>query len=295
MADIKKIRAKTGAGIAACKKALTEAGGDFAKAEDLLRVQGATTLLKRAGNTASEGLVGVVPHGNGATIFDLNCETDFVEKNDLFRNFAQAVFGAIEKLGNEGAEISVDGVMASPSAQGTGTLNDQLNELGLAVREKIELSRVETFTKEDGHHVFWHVENNRGSKLMGKQAVVCKVASTGDGSKLQKDFAEAFAVHCICTGPIAVTRDRIPKDAIDREQNIQMEIVKQSGKPEEMIEKIVGGKMNKWFKEKTLMDQVWVCDDTNRTVQKVFDTDVKEMVGAPVTVEDFRCWKIGES
>jgi elongation factor Ts len=253
-AQVKELRDKTGAGMMDCKKALTEANGDFEKAIEILRKKGASVAAKRAERTANEGVIltKILDDGNTGVILEVNCETDFVAKSDDFINFANSVMDAI--VNNKPA--SIDELMKL-SANGL-TIADELSNMIGKIGEKIEVSRFKIETAEGGlvteyvHH---------GSKL-GVLIRADNVAAEGknDFNDLSKDIAMQVAAM----NPGFLKKEEVSQGVLDKEIEIYKEIARKEGKPEQILEKIASGKLSKFYDENCLIEQAFVKDNSKK-------------------------------
>jgi elongation factor Ts len=256
-ADVKELRERTGAGMMECKRALEETGGDMEAAIDLLRSRGAAKAAKRAGREASEGTVSVyVENGVGALV-ELNCETDFVARNDNFRSLARQLAEHVA-----GHASGVDGTAAGEAVAdqrflgGDTSVGDVVTGVSANTGENIVLRRFARFEASGGV---------LGSYVhtTGKIGVLVELDG-GAGA----DVARDVAMHIAAARPLAVTSAEIAPEVVARERAVYLEQVRQEGKPEQIQEKIVAGKLRKFYQEQTLMDQAFV-KDPDRTVAQV--------------------------
>lgn len=265
-AEVNNLRKQTGAGMMDCKKALVEADGDFDAAVEFLRKKGQKVAAKRGDNEASEGLVIAKANeaGTSGVIVKINCETDFVAKNDEFGKFAHSIvdialakgIGNTEDLNKEDAGgISVE-----------DKVTEQIGKIG----EKIQLSEV---AKVDADHVeAYNHPGNQVASLVGLNKAGDKIAEAG------RDVAMQIAAM----NPVALNQEGVPQSVIDKEIEIGMDTARQEGKPEEMLEKISRGKLNKFFKENTLLDQAFIKDN-KLSVSKYLNS-----VESGLTVTEFK-------
>jgi elongation factor Ts len=270
--DVNKLRKMTGAGMMDCKKALTEANGDFEVAIDLLRKTGQKVSASRADRQTSEGSIFVKTDANGqqGILIALNCETDFVAKNEEFQALGVEI---LEQAANN-APSSVDALMALPS--GDLTIGEKVVGLIGKIGEKIEISAYERL-KADKVITYIHA----GSKL---GVLVGLDGSNGsDVSSAGRDVAMQIAAM----NPVAVDRDQVDITVVEREMAIGREQAIAEGKPENIIDKIAAGKLNKFYKENTLLNQTFVKDNS-LTVSKYLDS-----IKQGLTVNDFRRVSIG--
>ena len=240
--DVKELREKTGAGMLDCKKALEENNGDMEKAIDWLREKGIAKAAKKESRIAAEGLCQIKVDGNTAVILEVNSETDFVAKNEEFTNFVDYLADQI--LANDVA--TVEDVLAIED--GGETINDKLVALVAKIGEKISFRRFEKVTKED--------DSNFGTyKHMGGKIGVIVVVK-GANEEVAKDVA----MQACAMNPTGLNRESIPAEVIEREAKIIKEQVMAEGKPEDIAEKMVTGRLNKFYKEVCLVEQAFIKD-----------------------------------
>ncbi len=273
-ADVNKLRKQTGAGMMDCKKALVEANGDFEAAIDILRKKGQKVAAKRADRDAAEGLVlaKTTDDGKRGVLVVVNCETDFVAKNDDFGKFANTILDLA--LSNSPGNLDE---LKSLSFEGNGvTIADKITEQTGVIGEKIDLSAYESIASET---VIAY--NHPGNKL----ATI--VGFNKDNSALADDAGRQVAMQIAAMAPIAVDKDNVDQATIDREIEVGKEQAIQEGKPAEMAEKIAMGRLNKFFKETTLLNQQFVRDN-KLTVKQFLEQNDKEL-----TVTDFKRIQLG--
>lgn len=264
-ADIAKLRKMTGAGMMDCKEALNESKGDFEAAIDYLRKKGQKISAKRADREANEGIVVARTNDSNTkgVIIEINCETDFVAKNEEFSNFVSQVANKALELNPSGIDeliqIKLDNL----------TIAEKLDELRGKIGEKIELS---SYKKLEGKNVVSY--NHYGNKI----GVL--VALNIPGTQFHSPGKDV-AMQVAALNPVAVNKERVPEEVVTRETEIAMEQTRQEGKPENLLEKISQGKLNKFFKENTLLSQDFVKDNT-----KTIDQFLKG-VDKNLTVDDF--------
>lgn len=255
--DVNKLRQMTGVGIMDCKKALIEANGDFEAAVDLLRKKGQKVSASRAGREAGEGVVVALTNGHAGVVIELNCETDFVAKNEEFNKFA-----------NEVAETALAQLPADVEALRNCQLNgrsiaeittDMIGKIG----EKIEVSRYQVL-KSDGVVSYIH----------GNKKIAVLVGLNQSLSANSEAAGRDAAMQVAALSPVAVDKDQVDPSTIQREIEIGKEQARAEGKPEEMLEKIAMGKLNKFYKESTLLNQDFV-KDPSVTVAKMLDNASK--------------------
>ena len=245
-AQVNELRQKTGAGMMDCKKALTEANGDIQKAIEILRKKGASVASKRAEKTAGEGLIltKVSDNKKEGAIVEVNCETDFVANSDDFKNFADDVVNTVASDKPE----DVEELLKSNSLQ--NKLNDVMGKVG----EKMEISRFKIEEAPNGLIVDYI---HPGSKL----GVLVKFEDETDADNLA-GLGKDIAMQVAAMNPICVYREEVPKETINKEIEIYKEIAKKEGKPEQILEKIAQGKLNKFYQENCLFEQAFIKDNT---------------------------------
>ncbi|WP_114747758.1 translation elongation factor Ts [Pleomorphovibrio marinus] len=270
--EVNKLRQMTGAGMMDCKKALTEAEGDFEKAIDILRKKGQKVSASRADRETKEGVVAthVSEDGSKGTMISLTCETDFVAKNEEFVALANSILEAAVK---ENAS-SVETVLALPYEN--ITIGEKITEMTGKIGEKIEVSHLERVT---GEKVEPYIHSN------GKLGVLVALTNTNgaDVEEAGKDVAMQIAAM----NPVAVDKDGVDATMVEREIEVGKDQARQEGKPEAMLEKIAMGKLNKFYKENTLLSQAFV-KDSSKTIAQYLDG-----VNKGLTVAEFKRISIG--
>lgn len=252
--QVKELRDKTGAGMVDCKKALEEANGDFQKAIELLRKKGAAVAAKRAEKAANEGLIltRVFDNGSSAVIVEINCETDFVAKSEDFVNFANFVLDTLVQ--NKPADVNS---LLQLSMNGKN-VQDELNALIGKIGEKIEVSRFAFENVENGLIVDYIHHGSKLGVLVSAENVPQDKAS--ELHPILKDIAMQIAAM----RPITIYREEIDKSVIEKELEIYKELARKEGKPEQVLEKIAMGKLNKFYEENCLIEQIFVKDNTKK-------------------------------
>jgi elongation factor Ts len=248
---VKELRDKTGAGMMDCKKALVESEGDFEKAIEILRKKGASVAAKRAERTASEGIVltEMLDDGSRGVMVEVNCETDFVAKSDDFIDFAKFVLDTVVK--NKPKNIEE---LLSMSNNGK-SVQDELTNIVGKIGEKIEISR---FVIEESDNGLVTDYIHHGSKL----GVFVRIDNASEEGKEElKDFAKDVAMQVAAMKPTYVSRNDVPADVIDKEKDIYKEVARKEGKPEQILDRIAEGKLNKFFQEYCLVEQASIKDN----------------------------------
>ena len=281
---VKELRDKTGAGMMDCKKALTEVAGDVEAAVDWLRKKGLAAAAKKSGRIASEGLVGVAAEHGRAAVVEVNAETDFVARNPTFQAFVEEVAKIALAVGDD-----VETIKAAPFP-GTGrTVADELTHLVATIGENMTIRRAKVLSVPDGIvATYVHSALKPG---LGKIGVIVAVATNGVG--VSQDAGEAIqtlgrqiGMHVAATRPDALDISGVSPEALEREKNVLTEQAKASGRPENVIARMVEGRVQKFYEEVALLEQVWVHDGKSR---------VKDVVkNASATVTGFARFALGE-
>ena len=280
---VKDLREQTGAGMMDCKKALTESGGDMEAAVDWLRKKGLSAAAKKAGRVAADGLVAVASQGNKAAMVEVNAETDFVARNEAFQNFA---LGVAETALKTGADI--EGLKKQAHGEG-GTVEDRLTHHIATIGENLTLRRVAHLTVPQG--IVASYVHNAAAPNLGKIGVLVALESSADAVKLG-ELGKQIAMHVAAARPEALTIKDVDTKALDRERNVLAEQARASGKPEEIIAKMVEGRLRKYYEEVVLMEQVYVIDGESR-ISQVIEKTSKEL-GSPVKLAGFVRYQVGE-
>jgi len=281
---VKELRDKTGVGMMDCKKALAESGGDIEAAVDWLRTKGLAQAQKKAGRVAAEGLIGVVADGNVAAVVEVNAETDFVARNETFQGFVNEFAKLALGQGDDLATLK------AADFPGTGrTVEEELTHLIATIGENMNLRRASRLAVDDGV-IASYVHNSLADGL-GKIGVLVALESSGDSAALAT-LGKQLAMHVAAAKPQSVSRDDLDPGALERERQVLMEQARESGKPEEIIEKMVEGRLRKFYEEVCLLDQTFVIDGESR-VSQVIEGTAKDL-GADVKVAGFRLFVLGE-
>ncbi|MCY0094837.1 translation elongation factor Ts [Hoeflea ulvae] len=283
-AMVKELRDKTGAGMMDCKKALAENGGDMEAAVDWLRAKGIAKADKKSGRTAAEGLVAVASEGKSAVVVEVNSETDFVARNDGFQDLARSI--ASVALTTDGSDAAVSAAtVPSTGKTVTDTVKDAIAHIG----ENMSFRRSAKLSVDDG--VVATYVHNAVADGLGKLGVIVAVKSTGNAEALQA-IGRQVAMHIAATNPLALTSDDVDPVIADRERNVFIEQARESGKPEAIIEKMVEGRMRKFYEEVALLSQAFVMNP-DLTVGAAVKA-VEAEAGAPVEIAGFVRFQLGE-
>ncbi len=281
---VKELREKTGAGMMDCKKALSENAGDLESAVDWLRKKGLAAAAKKAGRVAAEGLIGVAAEATSGAVVEVNAETDFVARNDKFQAFVRQVAAlALDAKGDLAALQAAD-------YPGSGhTVADELTQLIATVGENMTLRR--SACLEVGQGVVATYVHNQAAPGLGKIGVLVALESGADAAALAA-LGKQLAMHIAAAAPQSVDSADLDPAAIERERNVLAEQARASGKPEEIVEKMVEGRLRKFYEEVCLLDQVFVIDGETK-VRKVLEAAGKEH-GADIKVGGFVRYLLGE-
>jgi len=275
---VKDLREKTGAGMMDCKKALTETDGDIEVAIDWLRKKGLAAAAKKSGRIAAEGLIGVASATNKAAIVEVNAETDFVARNETFQEFVTTVANIALSTGDD-----LDAINAAPFAETGRTVAEQLTHLVATIGENMSLRRAKVLTVSRGVvATYVHAALKPG---LGKIGVLAAIEGPGEFATLET-LGRQVGMHVAASRPEALDIDAVDPAALERERAVLSEQARASGKPENIIEKMVEGRIRKYYEEVVLLEQVWVHDGESR-VRAV----VKK---AGVTLTGFARFQLGE-
>jgi elongation factor Ts len=280
---VKALRDKTGAGMMDCKTALTETAGDSEAAIDWLRKKGLSKAAKKAGRVAAEGLIGVAVGGDAGALVEVNAETDFVARNDQFKEFVKKTADiALQEAGD------LDKLLNRPMESGN-TVQHTLTEMVAKIGENMSVRRAVMLGVSEG--VVASYVHNASSPELGKIGVLVAVKSSADKAKLAP-LGKQIAMHIAAAAPLALTPEHLPKDVVERERAVQADIARQSGKPENVIEKMLEGRMRKFYEESVLLSQTFVIDGETQ-ISKVLEKASKDF-GAKVEIEGFVRFQVGE-
>ena len=277
---VKKLREATGAGFKDCNLAIKESGGDLDKAIEILRVKGISKASKKMSRDAKEGVVVVSGDDNKTSVIEVNCETDFVAKNDDFISFVKE----LSELNNQHSS-NQDELKKAVMKNGQ-SVDDNLVALIAKIGEKITIGKSKTIENKSGvnnHYLHTVVKDN-----VAKLAVLVSL-DTNDKSDTVKSFGKQLSMHIAASNPLALESNLIDQAVIDKEQELVAEELKNSGKPDEIAKKISLGKMNKFKEENALLTQAWVMEPKKK-VQDI----VKELSVADLKIKEFFRIKIGE-
>jgi elongation factor Ts len=286
---VKALRESTGAGMMDCKRALDEAGGDMQAATDVLRVKGLAKAAKKADRVAAEGAVALALRSDGAgmtgALIELNAETDFVARNELFQGAARKVAVAALDIGGD-----VEALRAAP-IDGAADVNELIAGLVATIGENMMLRRVVSFQVSQGAVGGYIHGALAGAPDLGRIGVIVAVEGAGDQAKLQ-ELARNIALHAAATNPLSLAPDDLDPASVEKEKAILTEQAAESGKPPNVVEKMVEGRIRKWMEEVVLLKQAYVKNPDQTIEQLVADT--AKAVGSPIKVIGFARLALGE-
>jgi elongation factor Ts len=279
---VKELRDKTGAGMMDCKAALGETGGDLESAIDWLRKKGLAKAAKKAGRVAAEGLIGIAIAPNKGIVVEVNSETDFVARNDLFQGLVKMIADVALTTGTDVGKILAGRV-------GDRTVADAITETIAKVGENMTLRRAASLSVGKG--VVASYVHNSVIDGLGRIGVIVALESTGDANEL-KAFGRMVAMHIASANPQAIEPSGLDAATVEREKNILGEKFKAQGKPANVVQKIVESGLKTFYKEVCLLDQGFIFDDKKSVTQAVKEAEGK--VGAPIKVTGFLRYALGE-
>ena len=277
---VKKLREATGAGFKDCNLAIKESGGDLDKAVEILRVKGISKASKKMSREAKEGVVAISGNENKTSVIEVNCETDFVAKNDDFTNFVKELSVLNNQKSSNKNELKIS------KMKNGETVEDNLVALIAKIGEKITIGKTKTLENKgtvNNHYLHTVVKDN-----VAKLAVVVSLETKNKSDDI-KNFGKQLSMHIAASNPLALESNLIEQSIIDKEQELVTEELKNSGKPEDIAKKISMGKMNKFKEENALLSQAWVMEPKKK-VQDI----LKELSVTDLKIKEFYRIKIGE-
>ncbi len=281
---VKELREKSGAGMMDCKKALGETDGDLEAAVDWLRTKGLAAAAKKAGRVAAEGLVAVSVDGNKGAVVEVNAETDFVARNDAFQDLVEGIAKIAIGTGDD-----VDALKAA-DYPGTGrTVEEEVTNAVATIGENMSIRRAAGLEVSNG--VLANYIHNAMKPGLGKIAVLVALESEGGTDGLE-DVGKQIAMHIAAARPQSVSRDDLDAEAVERERQVLIEQARESGRPEEIIQKMVEGRLRKFYEEVCLLEQTFVIDGESK-VSKIVE-DAGKAAGGAVKVSGFKLFVLGE-
>lgn len=278
---VKELREKSGAGMMDAKKALEENNGDMEAAVDFLRKKGLAKAEKKSSRTAAEGLVAISSKGTSGAVIEVNSETDFVARNENFQTFVQKIVEMSLEAGDLESLMGMD--------YDGKSVQDTLTNMIATIGENMGIRRIETLTVNDGAVVGYI--HNATAPNMGKIGVLVALESTGDKAKLE-ELGKKIAMHVAAAFPQYLDSSSVDEDVLEKERNIIRDQAKQEGKPDNIIEKMLEGRIRKFLEEICLMDQIFVMDGETK-ISKLLENAAAE-VGAPVELKAYARYQLGE-
>jgi elongation factor Ts len=283
--DVRELRERTGAGMMDCKKALVENNGDIESAVDWLRKKGLASASKKSGRTTSEGLIGVLSNQMQGALVEVNSETDFVSRNETFQQFVKT----ITELALSGAS-DLDALKNMPYP-GTGrTVSEELTHLISIIGENMNLRRMASLSVTQG--VVTSYLHAATTNMLGRIGVLVALESSGNVAELQ-EVGKQIAMHVAAANPQACYIEDLSPESIAREEAIYIEQAEGSGKPPEVVNKMVEGRLRKFYEAAVLNEQLFLIDDSKRTVKQVVE-DLSKKLGTPVKLNGFIQFRLGE-
>ncbi|MFL5267157.1 MAG: translation elongation factor Ts [Stellaceae bacterium] len=281
---VKELREKTGAGMMDCKRALGDSNGDIEAAIDWLRKKGLSAAAKKAGRVAAEGLIGVATRGPVGALVEVNSETDFVARNKDFQSFVQVL-----------SQLALDGsgeidALREASFPGSGrTVEEELTHLISTIGENIVLRRIKRLTTDQGA-VLSYVHNALGPGI-GKIGVLVTLASNAAADQLA-GLGKQLAMHVAAANPLYLDVPSVPQSALDRERDVLREQARATGKPDSVVDRMVEGRLRKFYEEFVLLEQIFVVDQETE-ISKVVE-QASKAAGAAIRVASFARFALGE-
>lgn len=285
-AMVKELRETTGAGMLDCKKALVEANGDMEQAVDWLRKKGLASAAKKSSRVAAEGLVAVAVDGNKGAVVEVNSETDFVAKNEIFQEYVE---DAAKVALHCNGDVEAMKAFVCPKCADSKTFGERLTDMIAKIGENMNLRRAKVISVNNG--VVCSYVHNAVRNGLGKIGVLVALESTADKAKLE-ELGKHIAMHIAATAPIALNIAGVAPEAVEHEKSIFAEQAKASGKPANIIEKMVEGRIRKFYEEVVLEEQAFIMDPDKKIKDIV--ADAAKECGADIKLADFVFFKLGD-
>lgn len=279
-AMVSELRKKTGAGMMDCKKALAETGGNIDDAVDFLRKKGLSAAAKKSGRVAAEGAVAAISEGSIGAVVEVNAETDFVAKNEAFQAFVAGVQNIV--MANEITDVAALGAINYPGTD--RTVSEELTHQIATIGENMGIRRLARIDAGDGV-VASYVHG------VGKIGVLVELKTASRDERVM-ELGKQIAMHVAAASPQYLRREDVPSDVVDKEKEIMRVKALESGKPENIVDKIIIGQVNKYFGEVCLLEQAFVIDPDN-SVQKIVDACARDL-GTTITLNSFVRFQLGE-
>ena len=281
---VKDLRAKTGAGMMNCKKALAEAGGNMETAVDWLRQKGLSSAAKKSGRVAAEGLVGIATGGNSGVVVEVNAETDFVARNEKFQRFVKTVTELA--LANDG---DMEAVLSSGYTGNGRTVTEQLSHIIATIGENMTIRRMQAVSVSSGLVLTYL--HNRVTPELGKIGVLIALESDAPEDVLE-GLGKQIAMHVAATNPKSLDVDDLDTALVKREKKVLVEQARSTGKPDEIIEKMIEGRMRKFFAEVVLLKQTSVIDGETKIADLI--ANAAKEAGTDIKLTSFVRYELGE-
>jgi elongation factor Ts len=281
---VKELRGKTGAGMMDCKNALVETNGNIEESVDWLRKKGISGAEKKSARVAADGVVTVSVKGNAAALVEINSETDFVSRNPDFQNFAKNISTIALNAGS-----GLENLKKASYLDSGKNVQEALTDLIGLIGENIVLRR--TVLLNNAKSLFSSYIHGQIDEGLGKIGVIVSLESNGDSTKVS-DFGKKIAMHIAASKPLAISANDVDATIIDRERKVLTEQAKNSGKPDNIIEKMVEGRISKFFSEITLLDQTWVMDGESKVSQVI--ESIEKKMSCNIVIKDFKYFILGE-
>ncbi len=281
---VKALRHKTGAGMMDCKKALGETGGDIEEAVDWLRKKGLSAAAKKAGRVAAEGIVALVTEGKSGALVEVNAETDFVSRNDAFQSFSSTVARLVLDRGDD-----LDALGAANYPGQDRTVAEQLTHSIAIIGENMSLRRAVKMTVDNGVVVSY--VHNAVAPGLGRIGVLIALRSAA-GSETLEALGKQLAMHVAATAPQSVSVDDLDEAVVERERAVLTEQAKASGRPDNVIEKMITGRMRKFYEDVVLLEQTFVVDNETRVAAVM--KQASDEAGSPIEITGFQRYALGE-
>jgi elongation factor Ts len=279
---VKELRERTGAGMMDCKGALNDTGGDMEQAVDLLRKKGLAKAAKKAGRIAAEGLIGVAVEGRKGVVVEVNSETDFVARNDLFQ-------GLVKMIANVALAVGVDVEKIKAAKVGSLTINDAIADTIAKIGENMSLRRAASLSIGKG--VIASYVHNSVDEGLGRIGVIVGLESTGQTAELRR-FGRMVAMHVAASNPQALDPSGLDGDVVRREKEVLADKAKAQGKPAHVIDKIVESGLKTFYKEVCLLDQAFIHEPDKSVSQAIKEAEVH--IGSPIKITGFVRYALGE-
>ena len=282
---VKELRDKTGAGMMDCKNALVETNGNIEESIDWLRKKGISGAEKKSARVAADGVIAVSINTDAAALVEINSETDFVSRNPDFQKFAKNI-SEIALINGQ----TIEELKKAKYLDSGKSVEEALTDLIGLIGENIVLRR-SSLLKNANNNIFSSYIHGQVNEGLGKIGVILSLESNIDSDKI-KDLGKQIAMHIAASKPMAISSDDVDPEVIERERSILVEQAKDSGKPDNIIEKMVDGRISKFFSEITLLDQTWVIDGESK-VSKIIK-DLEKDLSCNIRIKDFKYFVLGE-